>query len=203
MARVPLHPAVSALTTHRLLTADDPLFAPCWAMYEASFPPEERRPLADQRAAMAGQGRQDFHCLAFCEGGELVGLCFCWRAADFLYVEHLAVAPARRGQGLGHRILAQVAAMGLPLILEIEPVADAATERRWRFYRSAGFHRLPVEHMQLVYRPGDAPLPLELLSYPQAMGAGELAAFECYLHGQVARYTCLPVKRLAPNRRAT
>ncbi len=178
---------MSGLTAQRMQAADAPHFAACWELYEESFPPEERRTLPCQRAAMAGAG--DFHCLCFHDETGLAGIAFFWQADTFIYVEHLAIAPARRGQGLGHRLLEQLAGRGLPLILEIEPVADAATERRWRFYRSAGFHRLPFAHLQPIYRHGDSPLPLELLSYPHAMDAAEVAAFEQYLRGRVMRYT--------------
>ncbi len=180
---------MSELRAQRMQAAEDPRFAACWELYEASFPPEERRTLPCQRAAMAEQGARDFHCLCFHDEAGLAGIAFYWRAASFIYVEHLAIAPARRGQGLGHRLLDHLAGQGLPLILEIEPVVDAATGRRWRFYRSAGFHRLPYAHLQPIYRHGDSPLPLELLSYPHAMGEAEVAAFEHYLHGQVMRYT--------------
>ncbi len=175
------------LTVHRLRRAEDTSFAACWELYEASFPPEERRTLPCHGAAMAGAG--DFRCLCFHDAAGLAGIAFCWQAAAFLYVEHLAIVPERRGQGLGHRLLDYLAGRGLPLILEIEPVVDAATERRWHFYRSAGFHRLPFAHLQPIYRHGDSPLPLELLSFPHAMSATEVAAFEHYLHERVMCYT--------------
>ncbi len=177
------------LCTRRLLSADDPHFAECWALYEAAFPVEERRTLACQRVAMEEQGSGAFHCLRLEQGGTFAGIAFCWQAPQFLYVEHLAIAPQRRGQGLGHLALAELGGRGLPLILEIEPVACAATERRWRFYRSAGFHRLPYEHWQPGYRRADAPLQLELLSRPHAMGAAEVATYEAFMARTVAHYT--------------
>ncbi len=183
-----MHPA-AALSSCRLLSADDPRFAECWALYESAFPAEERRTLACQRAAMAEQGAGAFHCLRLEQGGALAGIAWYWRAERFIYVEHLAICPERRGQGLGHAALALLCGLDLPVVLEIEPVADAATERRWRFYRSAGFLRLPYAHLQPCYRRADAPLPLELLSYPHAFSAAEAAAYEAFMVGTVARYT--------------
>ncbi len=180
---------MSPLSVQRLLSAEDPHFAECWVLYEAAFPAEERRTLMCQRVAMAEQGAGMFHCLRLEQGGMFVGIAFYWQSEDFIYVEHLAVCPQRRGQGIGHLALEYLCRQGLPLILEIEPVVDAATERRWRFYRSAGFHMLPCAHLQPCYRRGDAPLALTLLSYPHAMTAAEVAAYEDFMCAVVGHYT--------------
>ncbi len=177
------------MTLHRLHSVEEPLFAECWALYEAAFPAEERRTLACQREAMEARGSADYHCLRLEQGGAFAGIAFYWQTPGFIYVEHLAVAPERRGQGLGHLALAHLCGQGVPVILEIEPVVDAATQRRWRFYHSAGFHRLPFPHVQPRYRRADAPLALELLSYPHAMEAAEVAAYETFMQEVVARYT--------------
>ncbi len=177
------------LSCHRLSSVDDPLFAESWELYEAAFPAEERRTLACQRVAMAEQGNGVFHCLRLEEGGVFAGIVFYWQTPSFIYVEHLAINPTRRGKGLGHKALEYLASQGIPLILEIEPVEDEATERRWRFYRSAGFHRLPFFHLQPVYRHGDVPLRLELLSYPHAMGEEEVFLYERFMQERVGFYT--------------
>ncbi len=178
---------MTSLETHRLLSVDDPLFAECWALYEAAFPAEERRTLACQRAAMAQAG--NFRCLRLAQGGAFAGIAFYWQTAAFIYVEHLAINPQRRGQGLGHLALEFLCGQGLPVILEIEPVEDAVTGRRWRFYRSAGFHQLPFLHLQPVYRRGDAPMQLTLLSYPRAMSEAEVAVYEAFMQTVVGHYT--------------
>ncbi len=178
---------MSSLSTHRLLSADDPRFAECWALYEAAFPEAERRTLACQRAAMVEQGA--FHCLRLEQGGVFAGIAFYWQADAFLYVEHLAVAPTRRGQGIGHLALEYLCAQGVPVILEIEPVVDEPTERRWRFYRSAGFHSLPYHHLQPLYHRADEPMRLTLLSYPHALGTAEVEVYEHFMRAVVGHYT--------------
>ncbi len=177
------------LSARRLCSTADPVFAECWQLYESAFPEAERRSLACQRVAMAEQGAGAFHCLRLMQGGEFVGILFYWKTQAFIYVEHLAVCPGRRGQGMGHLALELVCGQGLPVILEIEPVEDAATERRWRFYRSAGFHRLPYPHLQPLYHRGDTPMALELLSFPHAMSASEVAAYEDFMRAVVGHYT--------------
>ncbi len=177
------------MTTHRLSSVADPHFTECWALYEASFPAAERRTLACQRIAMEERAARDFHCLRLEVGGAFAGIAFYWQTPCFIYVEHLVITPGRRGQGLGHKALELLCGQGVPVILEIEPVEDAATERRWRFYRSAGFHRLPYPHLQPLYRREDSPMALELLSFPHAMSAEEVSAYEDFMREHVAHYT--------------
>ncbi len=177
----------AALQTQRLRSTHEASFAECWALYEAAFPVAERRSLICQQAAMAGSA--DFHCLRLEQGGSFAGIAFYWQQPGFIYVEHLAIHPERRGQGLGHLALEFLCGQGLPVILEIEPVVDEATERRWRFYRSAGFHRLPSPHLQPRYHHADAPMALELLSFPYAATAAEVAEYETFMQREVALYT--------------
>ncbi len=174
------------LTARRLYSTSESGFCACWQLYEAAFPYAERRSLDCQRAAMANAA---FHCLRLEQGGVFAGILFCWMSPAFIYVEHLAISPEMRGQGIGHQALELICGQGIPIILEIEPVDDAATERRWRFYRSAGFHRLPYHHLQPLYHNGDTPMVLELLSYPHAMSEDEVAACELFMRSLVSRYT--------------
>ncbi len=172
---------------HRLRSLEDPYFAECWELYESAFPEAERRTLGCQAAAMAGA--EDFYALRFDAQREFAGIAFFWKTPQFVYLEHLAICPQRRGQGLGHFILKLLHRLELPLILEIEPVVDAATERRWNFYRTAGFHLLPFEHWQPCYHHEDAPMQLSLLSSPHAASAEEIAAYERFMQERVAHYT--------------
>ena len=160
----------------RLTDVSDPLFAEAWRLYEAAFPFAERRPPALHAAAMVAE--HDFVCLALQHNGVFAGIIFYWLFADCVYVEHLAIAEALRGRGLGKAALAILRQCGKPVVLEIEPVTDAATQRRLRFYEGAGYHRLPYEHYQQPYHRGESALRLELLSYPLPAEAKLIASFE-------------------------
>ena len=119
-----------------------------------------------------------FFCYALHEDGAFAGIIYYWLFADCVYVEHLARADSLRGRGLGKAALAIAQQHGLPVILEIEPAVDEVTAARLRFYERAGYHRLEYEHYQLPYHPGEAPLRLELLSYPQPADARLYRSFE-------------------------
>lgn len=157
-----------------------------WQLYEAAFPACERRGAAQHAAALADPA---FHCLHLADSqGGFCGLLSYWNLDSLCYVEHLAIVPERRGQGLGRQVLAL---LPRPLILEIEPVVDAVTARRLAFYESCGLERLPQHHVQLAYQAGQLDVPLWLLSFP-VLDAAAVACFEeAYMAGPMRRANAL------------
>lgn len=153
------------------------------ALYESAFPAEERRDLAWQTRALADA---EFHCCSLLEDARFVGLLSYWTPADgaFIYIEHLAVLPERRGQGIGAAALAVLSGHDCPQILEIEPPADVLTRRRQAFYERHGFRLLPHEHWQLPYQAG-YPAVLLRLMLRGAESADLLPRLETYLHRRV------------------
>lgn len=165
----------------RINSAQHPLAGEWWQLYKDAFPVCERRGAVQHAAALLDTA---FHCLHLRDEDGFVGLLSYWQWEGLCYVEHLAIAPARRGQGLGHRVLELVPA---PAILEIEPVVDSTTARRLAFYESCGFLRLPQPHVQLAYQTGQPEVPLWLLSRP-VMDAALVAEFENLFHSGPMRY---------------
>ncbi|MBR1982935.1 MAG: GNAT family N-acetyltransferase [Akkermansia sp.] len=155
----------------RIDAATHPLAGEWWRLYEAAFPASERRSADWHAVALADPA---FHVQHLADAAGFVGILSYWKWAGLTYVEHLAIVPERRGQGLGRRALSL---LSRPLILEIEPVVDAATARRLAFYESCGLVRLPQPHVQLAYQTGQPDVPLWLLSQP-ALDAAEVARFE-------------------------
>ena len=166
--------------------AEDSSFMELWHLYQDSFPVEEQRPFLRQQEAMLRE--ETFHCLRLEDEKGLAGLMFYWQFPACLYLEHFAIATARRGQGLGHAALSLLHEKGEPVILEIEPVTDALTRRRLSFYESLGYVRLPWEHAQLPFRRGGSPVPMELLSYPAAMTEAQVRSFQARLASVVMHY---------------
>lgn len=137
-------------------------------LYASSFPFCERRTHARHMAK--ARVETDFYAgELYTAGGEFVGILYYWYWPQhaLLFVEHLAIRPELRGQGYGHAALRLIQQPGTCVIPEIEPVTDATSARRLAFYESAGFIRLPYDHVQLPYHPGGNPVPLELLSWQE------------------------------------
>jgi ribosomal protein S18 acetylase RimI-like enzyme len=122
------------------------------AIYEASFPPEERDDTESQLTKLRS-GRKD--CYLAVDGEDLLGFALVSHFTDFPagYLEYLAVDPAGRNAGIGSRILdylrLDLADGGRPsvggIIFEVERPQDAKDhaerelrERRIGFYQRAG-----------------------------------------------------------------
>lgn len=165
--------------------AEHPLFEASFALYEASFPPNERRIRADHLRAMQDA---EFCPLGAVEDGKLLADVFLWKAERFVYLEHFAVQPQLRGQGYGSKILWQLVGAELPLILEIEPPEDARTCRRKRFYERGGLHAQPYAHVQLPFQGGGPMVPLVIMT-DRALTPEQCGEFQAYLLKRVVPYT--------------
>jgi ribosomal-protein-alanine N-acetyltransferase len=123
-------------------------------LHAAAFPPEEAWDTASIAAALAMPG-----CFAVIEPGE--GMAIGRVAADEAEVLTLAVAPGKRRQGLGARLMAGLwgAAQGLGatrLFLEVSETNEAAR----RLYARLGF--VAVGRRDRYYADGSAALVLRL-----------------------------------------
>jgi GNAT superfamily N-acetyltransferase len=122
------------------------------AIYEASFPPEERDDTQSQLTKLHG-GRKD--CYLAVDGNDLLGFALVSYFTDFPagFLEYLAVDPAARNAGTGSRILdylrQDLASSERPdvegIIFEVDRPEDAnddaerqLRERRIGFYQRAG-----------------------------------------------------------------
>lgn len=166
----------------RLHSADGSRFQTLFALYEQSFPLHEQRLLRDQLDALR---HPEYHCCAVEENGALCGLLWYWEAASFLYVEHFAILPERRGQGDGSRALRRLRQSPKQVILEIDPPEDEVSLRRRDFYLRAGFCENAAQHIHPSYRKACAPHRLTLLSAPAPLEQVEIEAFQSYLRETV------------------
>ena len=93
---------MSTLNIRRITSSSDALYSGCVRIYEESFPYEERR----DTAVMTGMLSDDrFHFIVFIgdreEDGPVGFFTFWDFGHGYLYGEHFAVDPSRRGGGTG------------------------------------------------------------------------------------------------------
>ena len=147
------------------------------ALYEASFPAAERKPLAYM---LEGAHADAYDVLVLSTPDAAVaGMVITVTHGDLTLLDYLAVSPALRGQGLGHAALPLIrrhvqSRRGGRLFLEIEtppPVRDprdacpnpGERTRRKAFYASAGLVETGIHafiygsDMELLAYPEDAP----------------------------------------------
>ncbi len=138
------------------------------ALYEASFPTSERKPLDSM---LAGEHAEAYDVLVVETPDRAVaGMVITVTHGNLVMLDYLAMHPAMRGQGLGHTVLPMIKERfpDKHFFLEIEtPTEDCDNPvqrvRRKAFYVSAGMVETHVHafiygtDMELLAYPADAP----------------------------------------------
>ncbi|MDR2982143.1 MAG: GNAT family N-acetyltransferase [Puniceicoccales bacterium] len=147
----------------RIDSTTHPRFAEFWSIYEHSFPLCERRDLSHQKTIFQNQT----YCLeAWLKDDQFIGFIGWWSHPHFAYVEHYAINPNLKSKGYGTRLLQDwMKTAPTPIVLEIEPLTDETTRRRFKFYQKLSFVKTPFQHQHPSYHPGLPPVDLNLLSY--------------------------------------
>ena len=169
----------------RMTGPEHPLYAAAWTLYEAAFPANERRDTEWQARALA---RDTYHMCAATEDGKLLAIAFYWTHGEELFLEHLAVEPELRGQGIGAAVLREIWDLPGKLVLEIEKPVDAATRRRLRFYEREGLMLAPFGYDAPGYQAGTSDCALQLMS-EGAMSKLEFARHCAFLQEVVMHCT--------------
>lgn len=131
-----------------------------------AFPPEERRPVAHQRI-ITDTNRQ-FQAQAIICNFDFAGILNIWHLANATYIEHLAVLPALRNQGIASQALrALQKRSNKPIILEVEPAVDPVTVARISFYERNGFKIENTNYIQPPYSINLPPVRLHIMTYGQ------------------------------------
>ncbi|MDO4288683.1 MAG: GNAT family N-acetyltransferase [Eubacterium sp.] len=152
--------------------ADSESFEAAYAIIEASFPRSERRSRKGQQALLE-EAAYELLTLPAPDGGVLAVLGV-WHLGDFDYIEHAAVSVEARGGGIGSRIFEEFFKIngGRMVLLEVEPPEETDAKRRIRFYERLGFYLNPYDYCQPSLGEGKPALPLQIMTYPEAIDQG-------------------------------
>lgn len=153
-------------------------------LYTTSFPEHERRSFA-QLLQLLPEPDMYVHALEL--DGHAVGLSIHWQFKDFLYLEHLAIAPERRGQRLGQQAMQWLLKQANSrLVLEVEPPTDEITRKRIAFYERLGLvHHAAFAYRQPPYLKGGTAVPLHLMTSHTPASVLELDKVAADLRQQV------------------
>lgn len=149
----------------------DDQFGKIYHMLDQSFPEQELRTAAGQRALFANPYYRAVVSLASGrQPPRLSGRVGVWSVP---LCGTFAVAPAGRGKGIGGEFLRRYQQSGTTsVILEVEHPNTEIAARRIGFYERHGFVLNHYEYYQPAMREGQKPLPLLIMSWPQALGRG-------------------------------
>lgn len=179
------------ISTQSITSPDDPAVNDIKALYLESFPVEEQRPWQSITGLISDPASPFKLTALILPDGNLAGFATTWTLDGFLYIEHLAVNPSMRGNGIGADILEFLEHNGrLPLLLEVEPPETGEmASRRIEFYKRCGFllHD-DIPYQQPPYSPGLPPLRLILMSTaPLPCPSDTIAALHSIVYGYTDR----------------
>lgn len=191
-------PREITITTSAALNAQPHLAQQLWAMYQDSFPYEERRKPSEIVARLDEEQSDcpvELHLIideeSLDEEQTLIAFALTYRLPSAIYIEYLCTAPHLRNGGIGTSLVKSLVRhySNKPLILEAEPkgYSDLA-ERRLSFYQRHGFKIHDYPYLQPAYHDDTEPVALLLLSRGNVANISTLAqeihryAYRIYAH---------------------
>ena len=171
----------------RLTDPGHPDFARAWRLYKESFPVAERRRLNFHRRIML---RSIYHFDVVMDHNVFIGILLWWDFESVRYIEHLAVVPTLRGMQHGERILRRfLSESDMPVWLEVEPPDNELRNRRVGFYRRVGFTLNEHDYTQPAYEKSSQPVPLLVMTYPEAITEPDIRFFCRQYHPLLTDYS--------------
>lgn len=178
----------------QMYTAQTPMpdeqFDAFFDLLSTSLPANEHRSYAAQKAMF---DRSAYGVLIGTQDGTLCALMAVWSFPEFRYLEHFAVDPTLRGQGIGGEMLGRyIAEDPRPLVLEVEPPETDIARRRIGFYTRCGLYLSDFPYAQPPLNEGDGLLPLMLMRSGKMWSDAEAEQVRDTLYREV--YRC-PIPR--------
>lgn len=137
-------------------------FEGVFEIMDQSFPQDERRKKEEQRALFSVP---EYKVFVRREGGKIIAFIAVWEFERFLYVEHFAVSPKKRGGGIGADVLNELMkSYDVPVCLEVEPPVTETAVRRITFYERNGMFFNDYDYVQPPLSQGQNSLPLKIMS---------------------------------------
>ena len=160
-------------------------FDTIFTIIEKSFPLNEYRTYQKQKELFNNKRYQVY--LSFNSNNEEVnGFVSVWNFDSFTFIEHLAILPNYRNQGIGSKILAELNKKFFnQLCLEVELPNNQIAKRRIEFYKRNGFHVNNYPYAQPPYLEGANEIPMYLMTNQRAINIDEFKRFKATLYKEV------------------
>lgn len=139
-------------------------FDQVYRIMEQSFPPDEYRPYQEQSALLENP-RYTIYVCPDSQTAQVKAFASVWQLEAWFYVEHFAVDPACRNEGLGAAMLQELCAC-LPgrIYLEVERPDCELARRRIGFYQRNGFFLNEYPYIQPPISTGRSAIPLLIMT---------------------------------------
>ena len=155
-----------------------------FSIMERSFPLEEYRPYAAQKALLDDPA---YAIYVAKREDRIVGFAAVWELENVLFLEHLAVEPGCRNDGIGSKLLGYFAKMRS--CLEVEPPETDLARRRIGFYQRNGYFFNDYPYVQPSLAAGRSAVPLYIMTSGCTATPEEFAQIKNLLYSRVYRQT--------------
>ena len=156
-------------------------------LFEDSFPLSERPKFDD----VEDLEEKNFHFLVVTNDDEPIGIFTYWEFPEFNYIEHFAITPELRGQGMGKATMLNFMLQHPEqVVLEIEEPNTEQAEHRLEFYTDLGFTRQSQDYVQPSYHAKKTPAIPMIIMTKYELDDGEFEEVREILYHAV--YHCDP-----------
>lgn len=156
-------------------------------MLEASFPEDEYRTYEEQKALLDHEA-YEVYILKDSDDAPIKAFIAAWEFDSFVFIEHFAVNPEDRNNGVGGGFLREfVCMMGKMVCLEVEPPDNGMASRRIGFYERNNFFLNKYPYTQPPISAGRNPVPLLIMTYGRYIGKLEFSGIKKELFTHVYR----------------
>ena len=165
------------------LTQND--FDALFSLMEKSFPADEYRDRAAQKALF---DNPLYAVYGLKDGAAVKAFIATWQFSDFAFVEHFAVDPSCRNNGIGKKMLNDlIEHLGKPVCLEVEPPTSDITRRRIGFYERNGFFLNAHPYEQPPMAAGKKSVKMQVMTTGGKVNAERFAEIRSALYEKVYR----------------
>ena len=153
-------------------------FEEIYSIMESSFPPDERRPYAEQKALL------DLSCYRILaqldpSNTHIQGFLATWDTPSLCFIEHFAVNPLDRNHGLGAAMLQELMTQQSKRIcLEVELPETELAIRRIHFYERNGLYLNPYDYTQPALSAGQQAISLYLMTSDHTLEPSEFTTIQ-------------------------
>lgn len=162
-------------------------FDKMYSIMEQSFPTDEYRPYAEQKALLKNEKYKLF--VFKNDVDRIIAFIALWNFNDFVFVEHFAVDSTFRNRGCGSLVLNEVKNKTEKLIcLEVEPPETEISKRRVEFYKRNGFFLNNYPYMQPPISKGKSMIPLMIMTSNRSINVNEFTNIKKILYKNVYNY---------------
>ncbi len=163
-------------------------FSQVFDIMKASFPPEEMRPYVEEENLL-NIDQYEIYVIRDEDQESVKAFISIWEFPSFIYVEHFAVSPDFRNQGLGGEIIDRLCEdTDKDVILEVEPAGEEMANRRIAFYERHGFQLNDYPYFQPKLTDDHDELPLQLMSQPAPLSEDQFDDIRQVLYELVYGY---------------